>query len=257
MFPSSLLAIAALVLLASTASCTDRATTLNELRVETEEYEAREWLQRAKRKFSLYSTNSGIMYRFIHKHYGTWQKSPTERTSCDIHHKYTNKNGKVYEDTFSDGSALKHARPDLLLPGVKEMMMKMKPGDRVEMFLHPRLAYGLEGHLPHVKRNEPISVELEIVSCANSKKPERPKREMPKWDPDLPEWDLDLPEMPDLPSMKESWNALNEQMEADGNAFGISFDEIEAIAERVKKNMGMLREKLHNNELNPALQTEL
>jgi len=105
---------------------------------------------------------SGLQYKVLQT--GTQDIHPTAKASVNIHLRMTDLDGKDILASPADGSPQK-IQLSGLLPGWREAMQLMQAGDKWQIVMPPKLAYGQNGSPDgKVKPNQILLYELELVS---------------------------------------------------------------------------------------------
>eukprot|EP00747_Dinoflagellata_sp_TGD_P169630 gnl/TRDRNA2_/TRDRNA2_199090_c0_seq1.p1 gnl/TRDRNA2_/TRDRNA2_199090_c0~~gnl/TRDRNA2_/TRDRNA2_199090_c0_seq1.p1 ORF type:complete len:164 (+),score=24.24 gnl/TRDRNA2_/TRDRNA2_199090_c0_seq1:67-558(+) len=102
----------------------------------------------------------GMLYKVLRK--GTGNAHPRVSTPCLCHYQGTLINGKKFDSSYDRGQPTTFA-PSQVIKGWTVAMQKMVEGDKWEMYIPSKLAYGAEGHPPVIPRNAVLVFTMEIV----------------------------------------------------------------------------------------------
>ncbi len=118
-----------------------------------------EFLALNKSKEDIITTSSGLQYRIIREGKG---ESPNEDDRIAMHFR-----SRTIDDVEFN-SSYKHKAPIVIpmrgvIPAWREALLKMKPGAKWELFVHPDLAYGAREVGKNVGPYSTVIFELELV----------------------------------------------------------------------------------------------
>jgi len=119
---------------------------------------ARSFLDRNRRQDSIEELSSGLQYRVLQSGTGA---SPTLDNEVRIAYEGRLLDGTVFDHSDRHGGSLV-IRIDEVIPGWIEALTRMKPGERWELFIPPKLAYGEQGRGPMVPPQSLLIFELEL-----------------------------------------------------------------------------------------------
>ena len=112
------------------------------------------------------TTASGLMYRVTKDASGP---SPKANQNVEIHLIGRLVDGTEFDNTYKAQPAT--IPVGAVVPGFKEILMLMKEGQKVEVFLPSALAYGANGAGNMIPPNADIFFELELLKIAGESKP--------------------------------------------------------------------------------------
>lgn len=102
---------------------------------------AQKFLNENKSKDGVQTTETGLQYKVLKKGSGA---TPQQTSVVTVHYE-----GKLVDGTIFD-SSIKREQPaefpvNRVIPGWTEALMRMKVGDKWQLFIPPELAYGAQG----------------------------------------------------------------------------------------------------------------
>lgn len=119
---------------------------------------ARSFLDQNRRRDSITELSSGLQYRVLQPGIGA---SPTLDNEVRIAYEGRLLDGTVFDHSDRHGGSL-IIPVDEVIPGWIEALTRMKPGERWELFIPPKLAYGERGRSPMVPPQSLLIFELEL-----------------------------------------------------------------------------------------------
>ncbi len=121
--------------------------------------EASKFLEENKKKDGVQTTDSGLQYKVITKGSGA---SPTAASTVSVHYEGKLLNGQVFDSSIERG--MPQTFPvNRVIPGWTEALMRMKVGDKWQLFIPPGLAYGEQGSQGAIGPNEALIFEVELL----------------------------------------------------------------------------------------------
>ena len=108
--------------------------------------EGEDFLAKFKKESGVKSTKSGLLYRVISKGDGT--VSPKSGEIVSAHYKGTFIDGNTFDSSYERNAPLDFEvdKPESIIEGLNEAVKLMKEGDKFELVLPPKLAYGERGY---------------------------------------------------------------------------------------------------------------
>lgn len=119
---------------------------------------ARSFLDQNRRKDAIIELSSGLQYRVLQPGTGA---SPTLDNEVRIAYEGRLLDGTVFDHSDRHGGSL-IISVDEVIPGWIEALTRMKPSERWELFIPPKLAYGEQGRSPMVPPQSLLIFELEL-----------------------------------------------------------------------------------------------
>lgn len=150
---------------------------------ETSRKFGRIWLRQMGQQDDVFSTKSGLMYRKLVSANETARGIETENDPVTYHYKAMWISGSQYDSSLHRDFPTRK-RPYMCLDGVKEALLRMKEGDRWELFIPPHLGYGDKGFGGTIAPNSPLHIIVEMIEVLDED-PENPL--------DIYHLDLDIP----------------------------------------------------------------
>ncbi|MCQ2975356.1 MAG: FKBP-type peptidyl-prolyl cis-trans isomerase [Bacteroidales bacterium] len=126
---------------------------------------AEEFLAANKTKEGVITTESGLQYKVIKE--GDGKQFPTKEDQVECLYR-----GTLIDGTEFDGTDLRGNQPatfpiDGVIPGWTEMLQLMSLGEKVEVYIHPNLAYGVRGG-GAIPPNSALIFEVELLQIIKS-----------------------------------------------------------------------------------------
>lgn len=104
---------------------------------------------------------SGIQYSVMKK--GDGKASPTVTSTVVVNYRGMLVDGTEFDSTWAHGAPVSFA-VDHVIPGWRDVIPRMRVGDRWKVVIPPQLAYGKEGALPRIGPNEALVFEIELLA---------------------------------------------------------------------------------------------
>ncbi|NOX18987.1 MAG: FKBP-type peptidyl-prolyl cis-trans isomerase [Chlorobi bacterium] len=128
------------------------------------------FLAENKKKEGVKTTNSGLQYKVLKSGSG---KKATDNSVVTVNYR-----GKLLDGTEFD-SSFKNNKPatfniNRVIPGWTEVLKLMREGDKFEVYIPSRLAYGFNGSGDKIGPNELLIFEIELLKV--DPKPPAPKK---------------------------------------------------------------------------------
>ena len=101
---------------------------------------------------------SGLQYKILNQGDG---ETPVAADRVKVHYKGSLIDGRVFETT--DGGPPATFRVGGVIRGFTQALLRMKVGDKWQLFIPGDLAYGLQGNPPDIGPNQTLIFELELV----------------------------------------------------------------------------------------------
>ncbi|MCC7377045.1 MAG: FKBP-type peptidyl-prolyl cis-trans isomerase [Verrucomicrobiales bacterium] len=124
-----------------------------------------EFLAANAKKDGVKSTTSGLQYKTLKSGTG---KSPKTSDTVKVH--YT---GKLIDGTVFDSSVERNEPAtfgvDQVIPGWTEVLQLMKEGDKWQVYIPSKLAYGERGAGPDIGPNSTLVFDVELLSIEAAK----------------------------------------------------------------------------------------
>ncbi|MBL9138650.1 MAG: FKBP-type peptidyl-prolyl cis-trans isomerase [Verrucomicrobiales bacterium] len=124
-----------------------------------------EFLATNSKKEGVKTTSTGLQYKSIKSGTG---KSPKATDTVKVH--YT---GKLIDGTVFDSSVERNEPAtfgvDQVIPGWTEVLQLMKEGDKWQVFIPSKLAYGERGAGPDIGPNSTLIFDVELLSIEAAK----------------------------------------------------------------------------------------
>lgn len=121
--------------------------------------ESAKFLEENKKKDGVQTTDSGLQYKVITKGTGA---TPTAANTVSVHYEGKLTNGKVFDSSIKRGMPATFPVSGVI-PGWTEALMRMKVGDKWQLFIPPGLAYGEQGSQGAIGPNETLIFEVELL----------------------------------------------------------------------------------------------
>lgn len=128
---------------------------------------ANNFLEENKKKDGVQVTDSGLQYQVIKAGNGA---SPTRTSSVTVHYEGKLVNGKIFDSSLQRGkpATFEVAR---VIPGWTEALMRMKVGDKWNLVIPSKLAYGEQGSPPVIGPNETLIFQVELLNVSTPGQP--------------------------------------------------------------------------------------
>lgn len=108
---------------------------------------------------------SGVQYKVLKEGSG---ESPDSNATVFAHYEGRFIDGKVFDSSYERGTALKFSL-DGVIKGWGEVIQKMRPGDKWEVYIPSDMAYGEKGAGKVIGPNKTLIFTIELVSVEPNK----------------------------------------------------------------------------------------
>ena len=108
---------------------------------------------------------SGIQYSVMKK--GDGAEHPTVTSTVVVNYRGMLVDGTEFDSTWAHGAPVSFT-VDRVIPGWRDVIPRMRVGDRWKVVIPPQLAYGKEGALPRIGPNEALVFEIELLAIKQS-----------------------------------------------------------------------------------------
>ncbi len=127
--------------------------------------EGQEFLAANAKKEGVKTLPSGLQYKVLHAGTG---KSPQATDTVKTHYRGTLINGKKFDSSYAGDAPAAKDEPatfpvNRLIPGWQEALQLMKVGDKWQLFIPARLAYGENGTGPDIGPNTALIFDMELL----------------------------------------------------------------------------------------------
>jgi len=103
---------------------------------------------------------SGIQYAVVHQ--GSGKVHPSLTSTVVVNYRGMLVDGTEFDSTWAHGAPATIA-VDQVIPGWRDVLPRMRVGDRWKVVIPSRLAYGEEGALPRIGPNEALQFVIELI----------------------------------------------------------------------------------------------
>jgi FKBP-type peptidyl-prolyl cis-trans isomerase FklB len=124
-----------------------------------------EFLAANAKKEGVKSTASGLQYKTLKSGTG---KSPKASDSVKVHYTGTLIDGTVFDSSVERNEPATFG-VDQVIPGWTEVLQLMKEGDKWQVFIPSKLAYGERGAGPDIGPNSTLIFDVELLSIEAAK----------------------------------------------------------------------------------------
>lgn len=124
------------------------------------------FLEKNKEVEGVIVTDSGLQYKIITDG-GSNEASPTASDTVVVHYKGTLMDGTEFDSSYSRGEPATFALGSII-PGWKEVLQMMKPGDKWAVVLPSEIAYGENGAGKTIGPNEVLLFDIELLEVKRS-----------------------------------------------------------------------------------------
>lgn len=135
--------------------------------MQTDIWEREEWLRSKSKDFGVVTLPSGLMYKTISSCY--YGKSAVPKSTCVCHYTGSLYNGKIFDSSYARNKPLSIS-PEDVIKGWSEALQLMKEGEKWELYIPSKLAYGEDGHEPFIPKSCPIVFLLELIKVEGESK---------------------------------------------------------------------------------------
>ena len=111
------------------------------------------------KKEGVKTTASGLEYKVLKSGTG---KTPTLKDTVKVHYQGTLIDGTVFDSSIQRGEPVVFPL-DGVIPGWTEALQLMKEGDKFQLFIPPKLAYGAAGAGDKIGPNAVLIFEVELI----------------------------------------------------------------------------------------------
>lgn len=118
------------------------------------------FLEANKKKEGVITLSSGLQYKVISSGSGS---SPTLLDVVKIHYRGTFIDGRVFDSSYQRGEPAVFP-VNRVIAGWSEILQKMRPGDKWEVFIPSYLAYGENGFGQEIGPNVALIFEIELLA---------------------------------------------------------------------------------------------
>ncbi|MBP5368453.1 MAG: FKBP-type peptidyl-prolyl cis-trans isomerase [Bacteroidales bacterium] len=122
--------------------------------------EAEAFLAENKTKEGVVTTESGLQYKIITP--GDGKQFPVDGDEVECLYRGTLINGKVFDGTELRGNEPVKFNIKYVIPGWTEMLKLMSLGEKVQVWIHPKLGYGENGN-SGIEPNSLLIFEMELL----------------------------------------------------------------------------------------------
>lgn len=119
----------------------------------------REFLQNNAQRVNVVSLDNGMQYRVIKPGKG---QATTPDSKVKVHYRGTLINGDVFDSSYDRGQPASFNLSGVI-PGFREALIRMRVGDKWEVFIPSDLAYGERGAGGDIGPNETLIFEMELL----------------------------------------------------------------------------------------------
>ena len=112
------------------------------------------------KKEGVKTTASGLQYKIIKSGKG---KSPKATDSVKVHYHGTLVDGTVFDSSVDRGEPITFATNEVI-PGWTEALQLMKEGDKWQLVIPGKLAYGERSPSPKIGPNSTLIFDVELIS---------------------------------------------------------------------------------------------
>lgn len=137
-----------------------------------------DWLAENAKKPGVITLPSGLQYKVLAAGSG---KTPTTNDVVRAHYRGTLIDGTEFDSSYTRGQPLITSL-DRVVPGWREALLKMKVGDKWQVFIPSVLGYGERGFPPKIPPHAALVFEMELIgidegaaAAANATKTAPPK----------------------------------------------------------------------------------
>ena len=134
--------------------------------------EAEAFLAENKTKEGVVTTESGLQYKIITP--GDGKQSPVDGDDIECLYRGTFINGKEFDGTDLRGNEPVKFNINYVIPGWTEMLKLMSLGEKVQVWIHPKLGYGEQGN-QGIEPNTLLIFDMELVQIIKPEPAEEPK----------------------------------------------------------------------------------
>lgn len=133
---------------------------------------AEQFLAENKTKEGVVTTESGLQYKIITP--GDGKQFPVDGDEVECLYRGTLINGTEFDGTDLRGNQPVKFNINYVIPGWTEMLKLMSLGEKVQVWIHPKLAYGEQGN-SGIEPNSLLIFDMELVQIIKPEPVEEPK----------------------------------------------------------------------------------
>lgn len=126
--------------------------------------EGEAFLAENKKKEGVKTTASGLQYKVLKSGTGA---TPKKDDTVKVHYEGKLIDGKVFDSSIKRGEPVSF-QVDGVIPGWTEALQLMKVGDKWQLFIPSKLAYGENGAGPDIGPNSTLIFEVELLGIEKS-----------------------------------------------------------------------------------------
>ena len=120
---------------------------------------AKAFLEKNKKADGVQTTASGLQYKVLKSGNGA---TPTEASTAVVHYEGKLINGEIFDSSIKRGTPAEFPVTGVI-KGWTEALLRMKVGDKYQLFIPPELAYGERGSPGGIGPNEALIFEVELL----------------------------------------------------------------------------------------------
>ena len=135
--------------------------------MQVESWKRDTWLVSKSKEFGVITLPSGLMYKKISSRY--FGKSAVPKSTCVCHYTGSLYTGKIFDSSYARNQPLSISPSDVI-KGWSEALQIMKEGEKWELYIPSKLAYGEEGQEPFIPSGCPIVFLLELLRVEGESK---------------------------------------------------------------------------------------
>ena len=133
---------------------------------------AEKFLAENKTKEGVVTTESGLQYKIITP--GDGKQFPVDGDEVECLYRGTLLDGTQFDGTDLRGNQPAQFNINYVLPGWTEMLKLMSLGEKVQVWIHPKLGYGENGQ-GAIEPNSLLTFDMELVQIIKPEPAEEPK----------------------------------------------------------------------------------
>lgn len=114
-----------------------------------------------KKEQGVVTLPSGLQYRVLREGSG---KRPADADTATFHYRSSSIAGVELDSSYHTGKPASRRVKDGVIPGLSEALKLMPAGSKWQVFLPPKLAYGVKGNGNKVGPSETVVFEIELLS---------------------------------------------------------------------------------------------
>ena len=146
--------------------------------METRSNEAQSFMDANKNKPDVQSLESGLQFKVLKDGEG---RSPTINDRVKAHYRGTLTDGTEFDNSYKRGEPITFSVKGVV-PGWTEALQLMKEGSKWELYIPPKLGYGVRGSGKNIPPNAALIFEIELVEVIPNQpapKPTAPPEKSP------------------------------------------------------------------------------